>query len=130
MNKEYDRKQFIKTAALANAAFYTRPLKKALDLYSKFAPDANVTYYQKGDALYDQLRQGFNKRIDKHPKIIALCQNTDGVAAAIKYAIANKLPVAIKSGGHCMEGFSCNDDGMVINLSLLNSVEWAGKDSI
>ncbi len=90
----------------------------------------NVTYYKRGDEAYEKLRHGFNKRIDKYPLIIALCTNTAGVAEAIKYAIQNNLPVAIKSGGHCMEGFSCNDGGMVINLSLLNKTEWMGDDMI
>lgn len=91
---------------------------------------ANVDYYKKGDAEYEVLRKGFNKRIDKLPLIIARCKNTAGVAEAIKYAIDNNLPVAIKSGGHCMEGFSCNNGGMVINLSLLNTVEWINNDRI
>jgi hypothetical protein len=132
MPKNYDRKDFLKFALLANAALYTSRLHSAIKVFSKLAPPSgpNVLYYKKGDIPYDQLRQGFNKRIDKFPKIIALCQNTEGVSEAIKYAIANQLPVAIKSGGHCMEGFSCNDGGMVINLSLLNKVEWLNNDSI
>lgn len=66
------------------------------------------------------MRKGFNKRIEKFPQIIALCSTTEGVAQAVKYAVANKLPIAIKSGDYCMEGFSSNNGGMVINLSLLN----------
>jgi FAD binding domain/Berberine and berberine like len=52
------------------------------------------------------------------------------VAEALQYAIKNNLPVAVKSGGHSMEGFSCNNGGMVINLSLLNKVEWLNKETI
>ena len=29
-----------------------------------------------------------------------------------------------------MEGFSCNDGGMVINLSLLNKIEWMDANTI
>lgn len=121
------RKQFLKTALVVNAAFFAKPL---LGLTKGFVvahfPLSNndVTYYKKTDASYDVLRKGFNKRIDKFPQFIAVCTSTEGVAQAVKYAVANKLPVAIKSGGHCMEGFSSNNDGMVINLSLLNKVEW------
>src|SRR5437868_606017 len=92
--------------------------------------NGNVEYYKKGDAKYEELRKGFNKRINKFPLIIAACTNTSGVAEAIRYAIQNKLPVAVKSGGHCMEGFSCNDGGMVINVAQLNSIKWIGTETV
>jgi hypothetical protein len=131
MSKNYDRKDFLKLAVLANAALYTQPLQAALKVFTlPPVSSSNVTYYKNGDIQYDQIRQGFNKRISKFPKIIALCENAAGVSEAIKYAIDNKLPVAIKSGGHCMEGFSCNDGGLVINLSVLNKVTWLSNDTI
>lgn len=77
----------------------------------------------KNDSRYDALRQGFNKRINKHPAVIALCTTTAEVAEAVRYAKEHKLAIAIKSGGHSMDGLSCNDDGMVVNLSRMNSVE-------
>lgn len=91
---------------------------------------SDVQYFKQGDPEYDILRKGFNKRINKFPLVIALCKNTAGVAAAINYALQNKLPVTVKSGGHCMEGFSCNNGGMVINLSLLNTVEWVNGETV
>lgn len=90
----------------------------------------NVDYFQKDAAQYEILRKGFNKRINKYPKIIALCKNTQGVVEAIQYAKANNLLVTVKSGGHSMEGFSCLDGGMVINLSLLNSMQWIDANTI
>lgn len=126
------RKDFLRTALLANAALITRPLQAFKGFVIPDSPSStdNVTYYRKSDAPYELLRKGFNKRIEKFPLLIALCRNTAGVAEAMKYAIQNNLPVAVKSGGHCMEGFSCNDDGMVINVSLLNKITWLDKDLI
>jgi len=127
------RKHFLKLAMLTNLGlvlelpkifsrhFLKRPVPASSD---------NVSYYKRGDAEYEKLRKGFNKRIEKFPLIIALCKNSTGVAEAMQYARQNNLPVAIKSGGHCMEGFSCNNDGMVINLSLMNTVEWVDKETI
>ncbi len=128
MKNKYPRKEFLKMAALAPFAF----LPKLVSAFAQtfIVNTGNVTYYKNGDAEYESLRQGFNKRINKLPAIIALCQNTQGVAEAMSYAVKNKLPVAIKSGGHCMEGFSCNNDGMVINLSLLNTIEWINNETI
>ena len=123
------RKQFLKLALLTNLGLVLKP--ENIFSSTKQIPTANnVLYYKRGDAEYELLRKGFNKRIEKFPLIIALCKNTAGVAEAIQYAQQNNLPVAIKSGGHCMEGFSCNNGGMVINLSLLNTIEWADKETI
>lgn len=93
-------------------------------------PGPNVAYYKKGMPEYDILRKGFNKRINKYPQVIAVCNNEAGVAEAVQYARQNNLPVAVKSGGHCMEGFSCNNGGMVINLSLLNTVKWVDNETV
>jgi FAD/FMN-containing dehydrogenase len=123
------RKQFLKLALLTNLGLVLKPGKIFSNKKIVQAAD-NVLYYKKGDAEYEVLRKGFNKRIEKFPLVIALCKNTSGVAEAIQYAKQNNLPVAVKSGGHCMEGFSCNDGGMVINLSLLNTVEWIDKETI
>jgi FAD/FMN-containing dehydrogenase len=125
MPRKYQRKEFIKMALLTNLGILSKPL------HGLAAPDAlkavsgsNVQYFKKGDADYEILRKGFNKRIEKYPAIIAFCKNTAGVAEAVKYAAQQNLPVAIKSGGHCMEGFSVNNNGMVINVSQLNSITW------
>ena len=58
--------------------------------------------------------------------------NTEGVAEAIRFARSQGLKVAVKSGGHSFENFSSINDGMQINLSLMNEVNWIdenGEDS-
>jgi len=134
MPKKYKRQEFLKLMLLGNLALLSRPLQTLASdkrqISARPASGDNVVYYRKGDAEYETLRKGFNKRINKFPLIIALCKNTTGVSEAIRYAIQNKLPVAVKSGGHCMEGFSVNDNGMVINLSQLNTVEFENSDTV
>ena len=127
------RKKFIQQTAVAGMAL----LMQRVEALAKIVPyqllterSENVVYYQKSDEEYDALRKGFNKRIDRYPQVIALCKNTNGVVEALQYAKANLLKVTVKSGGHCMEGFSCMDGGMVINLSLLNKIEWIDKNTI
>lgn len=128
MEKKYKRKEFLKMAILANAALYAKPLLGfGHSFLPETAPADGVIYYRKGEALYEELRKGFNKRIDKFPQVIALCTSAVGVSEAVKYAAANKLAVTVKSGGHCMEGFSCNDGGMVINLSGMNTAILNGE---
>ena len=131
MSKKISAKGVFENVALmANVGLCVNPFLVNKKITGFLLPDENVIYYKNGDKEYDVLRQGFNKRIERHPAIIALCKNTDGIAEAIKYAKNNNLTVAIKSGGHCMEGFSCNDGGLVINLSLLNKMEWVDEETI
>ncbi len=90
MQKKYNRKDFLKLTLLTNAAFLTTPLLSFSEKLS--IPGKNVDYFKSGDAQYDILRKGFNKRIDKYPAIIALCKNVDGVSEAVLYARKNNLP--------------------------------------
>lgn len=127
------RKKFIQQIGLtAMALFMQRADVFSNNTSFKFLENSNdnVVYYEINSAEYETLRKGFNKRINKYPKIIALCQNTKGVVEAMQYARTNNLKLTVKSGGHCMEGFSCLEGGMVINLSLLNKIEWVDKNTI
>ena len=127
------RKQFIRQAGLTGMALFLHQLKGFSEISSLNTPMANsddVVYYGKNEVEYETLRKGFNRRINKYPKMIALCKTTRGVSAAILYAKANQLKVAVKSGGHCMEGFSSMDGGMVINLSLMNHIDWIDSNTL
>lgn len=143
MSKQFTRKDFLKISAgsalglfLASCGISGEDKKSAgkdriadtlttKDLDIKESD--NVFYITRNDKQYDELNQGFNKRIKKTPQVIALCKNTAGVAEAVKYANAHSLEIAIKSGGHSFECFSGNNGGLVINLSLLNEVEWLNE---
>ena len=144
--KKYTRKEFLKlggsTAALAFLAscgikgkkddrkviIPGHPVNPTNTVPS--SPSAPLILIGKGVAGYDELRKGFNKRIDKYPKYIALCSSTADVVAAINSARNESLAIAVKSGGHSMEGFSCNDDGLVVNLSKMNNIEILGEGKI
>lgn len=127
MPQKIDRKQFLQLMLLSPMVALSNPIQ---NVTSKKSANENVVYYKPGDAAYAILRKGFNKRINKFPAVIALCKNINGVADAINLAAKNNMPVAVKSGGHCMEGFSCNNGGMVINLSAMKNIEWINKETI
>lgn len=133
MAEGINRKKFLRLSMLAPLGLAARPLESFVEKFSvdkTLLQTDNVMFYKAGDAEYENLRKGFNKRIDKKPAIIALCKNTNGVAEAIAYAMTNQLPVAVKSGGHCMEGFSGNDGGLVINMSAMKNIEWLDNETI
>ena len=75
-----------------------------------------------GDAGYASARRIWNASIDKHPGLIARCSGVVDVVRAVKFARANNLLVAVKSGGHNVAGRALCDDGIVIDLSAMNGV--------
>jgi FAD/FMN-containing dehydrogenase len=58
----------------------------------------------------------------RHPQIIAQAKDEHDVAAAIKFARANKLKVTARGGGHNWCNPSLRDSGLLIDLSNLNRV--------
>ena len=72
---------------------------------------------------YDEARSLFNGMIDKRPALIARCANVEDVRLAISYARDNELIVAVRGGGHSTAGHSCCDDGIVIDVGPMKSVD-------
>ena len=77
---------------------------------------------QPGDAGYDVARRVHNAMIDKHPALIARCIGVADVIAAVNFARANNLLVAVRGGGHNVAGNAVCDEGIVIDLSGMRSI--------
>ena len=75
------------------------------------------------DAGYDEHRAVWNAMIDKRPAVIARCATADDVVAAVRFGRDNDIPVAVRGGGHSAAGKGTCDDGIVVDLSQMNSVE-------
>jgi len=75
-----------------------------------------------GDAEYDEARRVWNTAIDRRPAVIARCSTTADVSAAVSFAVDNGLEVAVRGGAHGVSGKAVVDDGLMIDLSGMNSV--------
>ncbi|GAA4889393.1 FAD-binding oxidoreductase [Tessaracoccus lubricantis] len=63
------------------------------------------------------------------PAVVIMATTADEVAAAVRYAAdaqgpdGERLPVAVRSGGHGIAGTSTNHGGIIIDLSRLDAVD-------
>lgn len=60
--------------------------------------------------------------INKHPSLVARCQDVADVIAAVNLARENNLDLAIRGGGHNGAGLALVEDGLVIDLSAMNGI--------
>lgn len=75
------------------------------------------------DPGYDQAREVYNAMIDRRPVLVAKCRSTSDVQDALELARRSGIPVAVRGGAHSGPGFGTIDDGMVIDLTLMDRVD-------
>src|SRR5687767_15289581 len=73
-------------------------------------------------ADYDIARAVWNGAIDRRPRLIARCNGTADVVAAVRFARDHDLEIAVRGGGHNVAGTAVCDNGIVIDLSAMRAV--------
>jgi FAD/FMN-containing dehydrogenase len=71
------------------------------------------------DASYDAARSVWCATVDKRPALVVRPVDAADVATAIRFARDEDLVIAIRGGGHSIDGFSSCDGGMVLDLSRM-----------
>ncbi len=75
-----------------------------------------------GHPEYDNARKIWNGMHDRRPALIARCMSSEDVSNAVTFARERELLTAVRGGGHSWPGKSVADDGIMIDLSLMNTV--------
>ncbi len=72
---------------------------------------------------YNKASQVFNRRFQLKPFAIIYCESTEDVQRVYKEAIANNLPVRVRSGGHDHEAECSGTDVILLDMTRINHVE-------
>jgi FAD/FMN-containing dehydrogenase len=75
-----------------------------------------------GEPDYEAARGVWNGMIDRRPGLIVRCHGVADVIAAVNFARAHELLVAVRGGGHGVGGHAVCDGGMMIDLSGMRAV--------
>lgn len=75
-----------------------------------------------GDDEYDEARSVANAAIDRRPAVIVRPAGETDVQAAVKFAVANDLPLSVRSGGHAVSGAAIAEGGLTIDLRSMKGI--------
>jgi FAD/FMN-containing dehydrogenase len=74
------------------------------------------------DDGYDEARRVWNGLIEASPAVVARCTGVADVLRALDFARGDDLEIAVRSGGHSVQGFSTCDGGVVIDLGAMRGI--------
>jgi len=82
------------------------------------------------DDDYDEVRAIWNAMIDRRPALIARCARTQDVIECVNLARVHGLLTSVRGVGHNIAGKAVCDDGLMIDLSLMNRVQVDGDTRV
>ena len=80
------------------------------------------TVMLRGDDDYARMRRIWNRAVENQPTLIAVCETSTDVQAAVRVARRHNLPFSVRGGGHDWTGRALCTDGLVIDLSQMREV--------
>lgn len=71
---------------------------------------------------YEKRRRVWNAMADRRPAVIVRAVSVTDVERTVRVAAEHGALLAVRGGGHSIPGISTCDDGIVLDLSLMNAV--------
>ncbi|MEU4238989.1 LLM class flavin-dependent oxidoreductase [Actinoplanes sp. NPDC026619] len=86
----------------------------------------SLTAVEPGDYGYAKVRSTYMR--GGSPGLVIKARDVDQVVTALAFAREQKVPLAVRSGGHGISGRSTNDGGIVIDLSEMRDIAVLSED--
>jgi hypothetical protein len=84
-----------------------------------------------GENGYDVAAQSYNPRFDDHrPAAVAHCTSVEDVQRCVEVARNARMPIAARSGGHSYAGYSTPDNGLVVDLRPMATIQVNGDTAL
>ncbi len=75
-----------------------------------------------GDNDYAGKRQIWNRAVESQPALLAVCEASADVQAAVRSARRHAIPLSVRGGGHDWAGRALCPNGLVVDLSEMRKV--------
>jgi FAD/FMN-containing dehydrogenase len=76
----------------------------------------------RGDDDYARTREIWNRAVENQPALLAVCETSTDVQAAVRVARRYDLPLSVRGGGHDWAGRALCAGGLVIDLTRMREV--------
>lgn len=80
-----------------------------------------------GDLGYAESVSIDNGRISLQPHLIVMPSNAKDVATVVRYCHKHGVPLTMKAGGHSAAGYCLNEEGIVLDLVNLDTLDFIDK---
>ena len=125
------RRQFIKQSITAGATLAFGGCRSRPDAVDHATAIQRLRQGFKGhlvlpdDEGFESARSVFfrNAATLRRPHLVARCATAEDVTRCLEFADREDLPVAVRGGGHSFAGWGVCDDGIVIDTSLMKSIQ-------
>ncbi|MEU3898128.1 FAD-binding protein [Streptomyces sp. NPDC045251] len=115
----------VASADIVPALGHARPAAAAAEAA---AADLDAITVRPADTRYPELIRGTNQRWVGRPDYVRLVYTADQVVDAVREAVGAGKRVAVRSGGHCYEGFTTDPEiKIVIDLSELTDISFDAR---
>lgn len=84
-------------------------------------PASEALLLRPSDAAFSQYQDAFNLRTELTPQLRALCKTANAVGVMVDWCRSNRLPFALRCGGHSYEGFS-QSASVVIDFRMIDAI--------
>ncbi len=108
-------------------SFFRRFLSSTSGNVEKCLQELSSISVTPGTVAYQQCTKIYNPAFAyEHPAFVALPNTIEDCQKCLAVATINKVPVAVRSGGHCFAGYSTIDgNGFVVSLAKMREINWS-----